>query len=233
MANATKSTRQDIPTDMVTTSLDGADMYSVMAVLATMCNYNPVVFLKYPPNYVYSGIGITADSHNLSHRLDNAGMAGTCYPNSLTLLQTLDKYYVSKFAKLVGMLDGIKNADGSTLLDQERRGLVQRDVGRQCPQPEQPPDHPRGQPLNGYFKTGWAVNVDTGKHRIGDVDRAATANLSARMAPVTVNGTSQATGTDATMANGTHQQYFMEHHERSGRHGRRETDTRPRAAPHR
>ena len=48
-------------------------------------------------------------------------MAGTCYPNSLTLLQTLDKYYVSKFAKLVGMLDGIKNADGSTLLDRAPR----------------------------------------------------------------------------------------------------------------
>ena len=39
---------------MVTTSLDGADMYSVMAVLAAACNYNPVIFLKYPPNYVFT-----------------------------------------------------------------------------------------------------------------------------------------------------------------------------------
>ena len=37
-------------------------------------------------------------------------MTGTCYPNALTLLQTIDTYYASKFAKLVGMLDGIKNA---------------------------------------------------------------------------------------------------------------------------
>ena len=98
-------------------SLDGADMYSVMAVLATLCNYNPVVLLKYPGNYTYSGLGMNNDSHNLSHRLDNANMTGACYPNALTLLQTLDKYYATKFAKLVGLLDGIKNSDGSTLLD--------------------------------------------------------------------------------------------------------------------
>ena len=103
---------------MVTTDLDGADMYSVMAVLAATCNYNPVIFLKYPPNYDFSGIGINADSHNLSHRLDNAGMSGDLRPERRsTLLQTIDKYYASKFAKLVGMLDGIKNGDGSTLLD--------------------------------------------------------------------------------------------------------------------
>jgi hypothetical protein len=65
-ANANKSVSNI--TSMVTDKLDGADMYSVMAVLAAMCNYNPVIFLKYPPNYVYSGIGVTADSHNLSHR---------------------------------------------------------------------------------------------------------------------------------------------------------------------
>ena len=104
-------------TTKVTPDLDGADMYSVMAVLSAACNYNPVIVLKYPPSYAYTGLGITADSHTLSHRLDNASLTGTCYPNALNLLETIDKYYASNFAKLVGMLDGIKNADGSTLLD--------------------------------------------------------------------------------------------------------------------
>ena len=102
---------------MVTSDLDGADMYSVMAVLSAVCNYNPVIFLKYPPNFYFKGLGITDESHNLSHRLSNANMSGTCVANALTKLETIDKYYATKFAKLVGMLDGIKNPDGTTLLD--------------------------------------------------------------------------------------------------------------------
>ena len=92
-------------------------MYSAMAVLAAACNYNPVIFLKYPPNYMFSGLGINADSHNLLTAWTTRACRGTCYPNSLTLLQTIDKYYASKFAKLVSMLDSIKKGDGSTLLD--------------------------------------------------------------------------------------------------------------------
>ena len=67
---------KDILTTAVTTDLDGADMYSVLAVLAAACNYNPVIFLKYPPNYTFTGLGINNDSHNLSHRLDSANMTG-------------------------------------------------------------------------------------------------------------------------------------------------------------
>ena len=104
-------------TNMVTPDLDGADLYSVMAVLSAACNYNPVIVLKYPGNYTYTGLGITNDSDNLAHRLDNANLNGTCYPNVIDQLRTIDTYYATKFAKLVGMLDGIKNSDGSTLLD--------------------------------------------------------------------------------------------------------------------
>jgi hypothetical protein len=204
MANATKSTSNI--TDMVTTSLDGADMYSVMAVLATMCNYNPVIFLKYPPNYVYSGIGITADSHNLSHRLDNAGMAGTCYPNSLTLLQTLDKYYVSKFAKLVGMLDSIKNADGSTLLDQSATVWFNEMSDGNAHNLNNLPIIHAGS-LNGYFKTGWAVNVDSTNAGSATLSNGNSESQCAN-GTGTVNGTSQATGTDASLANGPINKYF-------------------------
>jgi len=45
----------DTLTTMVTSSLDGADVYSAVAVLAAVCNYNPVIFLKYPANYVFQG----------------------------------------------------------------------------------------------------------------------------------------------------------------------------------
>ena len=58
---ASKPVGKDVLTTAVTTDLDGADMYSIMAVLAAVCNYNPVIFLKYPPVYLFSGIGITED----------------------------------------------------------------------------------------------------------------------------------------------------------------------------
>jgi len=191
-------------TSAVTTDLDGADMYSVMAVLATMCNYNPVIFLKYPPNYVYSGIGITADSHNLSHRLDNAGISGSCYPNSLTLLQTIDKYYTSKFAKLIGMLDGIKNSDGSTLLDSSAAVWFNEMSDGNAHNLNNLPVIQAGG-LNGYFKTGWAVNVDTGSATLSNGNsESQCANGTG-----TVNGLNQSTGTDATLANAPINKYYL------------------------
>jgi hypothetical protein len=193
-------------TSMVTTDLDGADIYSVMAVLSAMCNYNPVIFLKYPPNYVYSGIGITADSHNLSHRLDNAGMTGDCYPNSLTLLQTIDKYYCSKFAKLVGMLDGIKQADGSTLLDSSAAVWVnEMSDGNAHNLNNLPIIHAGG--LNGYFKTGWAVNLDTASPGAATLSNGNSESQCAN-GTGTVNGLNQSTGTDAKIANAPINKYY-------------------------
>src|SRR3569832_1904184 len=121
MANVTAagntSSGKDALTTMVTSTLDGADMYSVMAVLSALCNYNPVVFLKYPPNYVFTGLNIPEEAHSLSHRLSNANMSGSCYPIALTLLQTIDTYYAQKFANLVGKQNKNTNPDGTTLLD--------------------------------------------------------------------------------------------------------------------
>jgi hypothetical protein len=187
----------------VAPGLNGADMYSVMAVLATMCNYNPVIFLKYPPNYNFSAIGINADSHNLSHRLDNAGMAGDCYPNALMLLQQIDKWYVDRFAKLVSLLDGVKNADGSTLLDSSAAvWFNEMSDGNAHNLNNLPIIHAGG--LNGYFKTGAAVNV---------VDGAATmhqGNSESQCASGTgtVNGTNQGTGTPAAMASAPINKYY-------------------------
>ena len=99
---------------MVTTSLDGADMYSVMAVLAAACNANPVIFLKYPPEL---RLQRARHQRRLAQPLApprQRGHDGDLLPERADdLLQTIDKYYAQKFAKLVGMLDSIKNGDGS------------------------------------------------------------------------------------------------------------------------
>ena len=89
---AAAGTRARAPTSSPPRSpadLDGADMYSVIAALAAACNANPVIFLKYPGNYSFTGLGIKSELGGLwRHRLDNAGMQGNCFPNALKMLQT-------------------------------------------------------------------------------------------------------------------------------------------------
>jgi hypothetical protein len=194
-------------TNSVATGIDVADMYSITAVLAAICNYNPVILLKYPGNYVYSGLGITADSHNLSHRLDNANMSGTCYPDSLNLLQKIDTYYAQKFAKLVGLLDGVKNSDGSTLLDSSAAVWFNEMSDGNAHNLNNLPIIQAGG-LNGYFKQGWAVNVDTANTGAANLS---TGNSESQCQPGgtnMVNGINQSTGTPATTANGPINKYY-------------------------
>jgi hypothetical protein len=199
---------RDVLSSMVTSSLDGADLYSVMAVLSAICNYNPVTFLKYPPNYVYSGLNIPEEAHALSHRLSNANMAGSCYPNALNLLRTIDTYYATKFAKLVGMLDSIKSADGSTLLDNTATVWFQEMSDGNAHNLNNLPIIQAGS-CGGYFKTGWTINVDTTNTGSATLT---VGNSESQCADGTtngqVNGINQSTGTPAATANAPINKYF-------------------------
>ena len=191
-------------TNMITPELDGADMYSVMAVLAAACNYNPVIFLKYPPNYVFSGLGINLDSDNISHRLDNAGMSGTCFPNVLDMARTIETYYAKKFAKLIGMLDGIQNGDGSTLLDSSA-AVWTTDASDGCARNLNNFPIVQAGSCGGYFKTGWTINVEDGA---ADLTQG---NSEAQCGPGgtgLVNGITKETGTDPKLANAPINKYF-------------------------
>jgi hypothetical protein len=209
-AAGTGGVGKDALSTMVSSSpaLDGADMYSVMAVLAAACNYNPVIFLKYPPNYVFSGLNIPEEAHALSHRLSNANMTGSCYPNALTLLRQIDTYYATKFAKLVGMLDGIKNSDGSTLLDSSAAVWFQEMSDGNAHNLNNLPIIQAGG-LNGYFKTGWTINVDSSNTGAANLTAG---NSESQCADGTangqVNGINQATGTPSGSANGPINKYF-------------------------
>lgn len=198
----------DVLSNKVTSDLDGADMYSVMAVLAAVCNYNPVIFLKYPPNFYFKGLGITDESHNLSHRLSNANMSGTCVANALTKLETIDTYYATKFAKLVGMLDGIKNPDGTTLLDNTATVWFNEMSDGNAHNLNNLPIIQAGS-AGGYFKTGWTVNVDnknTGSATLSQGN--SEAQCADGSTSGTVNGLTQQTGTDSTVANAPINKYF-------------------------
>jgi len=197
----------DILTQQITTDLDGADMYSVMAVLATACNFNPVIVLKYPPNYYFKGLGIPDESEDLSRRLTNANLTGTCVANALAKIQTVDKYYASKFAKLAGLLDGINNADGSTLLDSTAAVWFNEFSDGLAANLNNLPIIQAGG-CGGYFKTGWTVNVDTTNTGSPTLSQG---NSEAQCGPGSdgmVNGLTKATGTDPSVANAPINKYF-------------------------
>jgi hypothetical protein len=195
----------DTLTAMVTKTLDGADMYSVMAVLAALCNYNPVIFLKYPPNYTFSGLGIMEESHSLSHRLNNAGMQGSCYPNAINLLIKLDGYYTQKYLNLITMMNSFTNSDGSTLLDKSATIWFNEMSDGNAHNLNNLPVIQAGS-LNGYFKVGQTINVDTGSATLSQ------GNSKSQCADGTANGmadgVSQGTATDSSLANAPINKYF-------------------------
>jgi hypothetical protein len=198
----------DVLTKSITSSLDGADMYSAMACLAAMCNYNPVIFLKYPPNYVFSGLNIPEEAHALSHRLSTADMSGSCYPNALSLLRTIDTYYANKFAKLVGMLNGITNSDGSTLLDNTATVWFQEMSDGNAHNLNNLPIIQAGG-CGGYFKTGWTINVDTSNTASATLTQGQSESQCADgTSSGQANGITQGTGTPSTAANAPINKYF-------------------------
>jgi hypothetical protein len=197
----------DVLTTKVTDSLDGADIYSAIAVLSAACNANPIIFMKYPGNYVFKGLGINTESHSLSHRLDNAGMQGSCLPNAVKMLLQVDGYYTQKFANLVRMLDSISEGD-ETLLDHSAAIWFNEMSDGNAHNLNNAPIIQAGS-LGGYFKTGWTINVDTKSPGAANLSNgnsisACTDGTAGEM----INGTTQSTGTDPKIANAPINKYF-------------------------
>jgi hypothetical protein len=210
-ANVSKAGRgglgSDVLTTKVTDTLDGADIYSAVAALAASCNSNPIIFLKYPGNYVFKGLGINTESHSLSHRLDNAGMSGSCLPNAVSMLLQVDTYYTQKFANLVGMLDSIPEG-GGTLLDNTATVWFNEMSDGNAHNLNNAPILQAGS-AGGYFKTGWVINLDPAMPGAANLSNGNS--LSACMdgtADQMVNGTTQATGTPPKIGNAPINKYF-------------------------
>jgi len=194
----------DLLTTRVTDSLDSADIHANVAVLAALCNLNPVIFLRFPANYVFRGLGINQDSHNLSHRLDNAGLTGKCLPGALEMLLKIDDYYARKFAHLVGLLNDIDEADAK-LLDHTATVWFQGQSDGLAHNLNNLPIVHAGS-AGGYFKTGWSVNVDDGSPNLstGNSEFYCADGTATDMA----NGVEQRTGTDPTLANAPINKYY-------------------------
>jgi hypothetical protein len=194
----------DVLATRITETLDGADIYSNLAVVAAACNANPVIFLKYPPLWTFHGLGLTNDTHGLSHRLGNANFTGICLPGALTMLETIDRYYAQKFAHLVAQLDSIYEDDGRSLLDNSAVVWFQEMSDGLAHNLNNLPIVQVGS-AGGYFKTGVAVNVEDGTD---DLTSGNSESVCAEGTTDEVDGTTQSTGTDAARANAPINKYF-------------------------
>ncbi|HTQ05011.1 MAG TPA: DUF1552 domain-containing protein [Polyangiaceae bacterium] len=194
----------DVLTAMVTDSLDGADIYSNLAVLAAACNANPVIVLKYPAKYVFKGLGMTEDSESLSQRVEAEVASSNCYPNAVADILTIDEYHAQKFAHLVAALDGMAEGDG-TLLDGSATVWFQGMSDGAAQNLNNIPVVQAGS-CGGYFKTGWAVNVEDGSADLtnGNSESECTGTGDGQV----INGLAQGTGTDKKFANAPINKYF-------------------------
>ena len=106
------------------------------------------------------------------------------------------------------MLDSIKmGTDGSTLLDSTAAVWFNEMSDGNAHNLNNLPIIQAGG-SNGYFKTGWTVNVDTANT---GSDKLSTGRSESQCASGTgtVNGTNQGTGTEATIANGPINKYYV------------------------
>jgi Protein of unknown function (DUF1552) len=194
----------DSVTAKVTDTLDTADIFSSVAVLAALCDYSRVTFLKYPGNYIFRGLGLESENHGLSHRIGDPGMQGVCVGGVLDMLQTIDDFYARKFAYLVGQLNSFNEGDGTVLDNTAAVWFQEMSDGNAHNLNNLPIIQAGG--LGGYFKTGQAVNVVDGSPTMSNGrSESACANGALDM----VNGTTQSTGTEANIATAPINKYYV------------------------
>ena len=181
-------------------TMDGADVFSALAALSAVCNANPVIYLKYPGNYVFralstqGGSAISLENHSASHRIGNANQGGDdCVDGVMDILNTIDQFYVRKFAKLVGMLDSIPEGD-TTILDNSATIWFQEMSDGNAHNLNNLPIIQAGS-CGGYFKTGQAINVDTGSADLtqGNSDKYCNGDNFVPMNEVDTTGTPEGT----------------------------------------
>jgi hypothetical protein len=111
-------TGSDADKNLATSFTLGGDMMMNLIALNMICDANRVLTLIYPGYVVFNWDGITdtTDHHAISHRTGSIIVTGNCLANVLDQINQIDQWYAGKFAKLVGLLDGIQEGNG-TLLD--------------------------------------------------------------------------------------------------------------------
>jgi hypothetical protein len=165
-----------------------------------------VIFLKYPNNFQYKGLGINADSHNQSHRLNDASMNGPCVAGAVDNLIKIDTYYAQKFANLVKYLDTMKE-DAGTVLDNTVAVWMNEMSDGNAHNLNNSPIIQAGSG-GGYFKTGKIVDLDKASGWTAEQALGRSLSQCVEGAPQTSDGVSQGTGTESKYGNRPVNKYF-------------------------
>jgi hypothetical protein len=132
-----------------------------IAVLNAICDANRVLLLKFPPTFTFEFLGLTLESAGLSHRIGTALMGGNCVVGVFEMLAKIDAWYAQQFAYLVERLDTFDEATGTLLDNSATVWFPEMSDGNAHNLNNLPILQAGG--CGGYFKTGWAVNVEGGK----------------------------------------------------------------------
>ena len=172
MCNSTTATNLGLTSATVQSASSGGglnvdiskvtDVIYDLALLTAVCDANRVIYIKMPPNYVFSFLGLTVESHALSHRIGSANMGGACLNGVMDMLHSIDVWYAQQFAKLVGKLDGFQEA-GGTVLDNSATVWFQEMSDGDSHNLNNLPILQAGS-CGGYFKVGQAVDVENGSN---------------------------------------------------------------------
>src|SRR6478609_3180960 len=206
-AKSMGGTSGDAVTRKVSDAMDNADLYMAIAALSVACNANPVVLIRFPNNFTYSGLGINADSHNQSHRLDSANMSGPCVANAVENLKKIDTYYAQKFTSLVKYLDSIPEGDGKTVLDNSVSFWLNELSDGNAHNMNNTPLIQAGSG-GGYFKQGKIVNLDAASGGTATQFLGRSLSQCVDGTPQMSDGVSQGTGTEAKYGNRPINKYF-------------------------
>jgi hypothetical protein len=197
----------DVVTRRINDSMDNADLYLAIAALTAACNANPVILLKFPNNFSFSGIGVDADSDNLSHRLSSANTSGPCAPNVIENLLKIDGYYAKKFANLVSMLNSIPEGEGKTLLDQSI-AVWMSECSDGCAHNLNNAPIIQAGSGGGYFKTGKVIDLDPGSGATAEIMLGRSLSQCTPGTDMMVDGIGKGTGTDPKYGNAPVNKYF-------------------------
>lgn len=162
-----------------------------------------MIVLKYPASYLFKGLGVYIDSTSLSHRGDNASLTGDCVPNAIDRIVAIDDYYARKFAHLLDVLNGIDEGEGKVL--DNTATIWFQEVSDGCARNLNNLPIIHAGSMGGYFKTGWAVNVEDASPSLtrGNSEAQCTPGNSSKY-----NAMTQETGTDPKLARAPINKYY-------------------------
>jgi len=146
----------------------GGDLMINLIALTMMCDTNRSIILQWPGFVTFNWDGITHsyDHHGLSHRVGSAAVSGTCVDGVIEMIGQIDNWYAGRYAKLVSLIDSIKEGD-KTMLDNSAVMWLPELGDGQAHNNTNLPIVIAGS-AGGYLKQGVSVNLDTKTLGTGD-----------------------------------------------------------------